>query len=1688
MNLWTLKICRIFHLISKVKYDEKRQIEIVKASPLFDAKWYLEQNPDVKAKKIGAARHYVKWGWKEGRNPGKAFDTKAYLEQYPELLEKNWCPLFHYMLAHKELMQKVNNKIKEKKTKNKLNMKKQTNKLLNTEYTYNPFSCFARNIYYNDKKPEGFTYNNAVILPLKARPNTVLYKGGVVDAEGNYIEASSLQPNNEIIFDNYKYDVINNCNMNVIYIGGFWNHWGHFIIELTSRLWYVLENDKNHTLKLAYSMISNLPLPQAYLDFFHLLGIKDEQLLQVKEPTRFKSVVVPEVSTVHALWYTKEFKNIYDKIMKNIVPVYHDKIYFSRTKFPKAINSEFGETLIEKSFAQNGYTIVYPETLSLTEQLSLIKGCKNFAMVSGTLCHNMLFADDGAEVIILEKSSIRNPIQLLINKMRNLNVTYIDCFLEMKHVDLGTGPFLLVPNNNFCSFFKKHNYHLKNTERNVRKNIENYIKKYKEFAKQGKLSKKISEDETEEIISQFRKQVFRKCKLNLMPNNVINFGQYFDEMYYLEHYPEVKTSGMSAVEHFMCEGWKKGYNPSQNFNINFYLETYKDIARAGINPLLHYIQYGKIEGRRVNSGFNSEKIKGSADYELIFRSKYFDKHWYLKTYPDVKKAGVDPVKHYLQFGWKEGRNPSKKFSTNDYLDLNADVKRAKINPLLHYEKYGKKEGRKFQNQKCSPAFYKLAQFIRTFKNKKIKKIILFSHELTYTGAPLSLLKAAECLKELDYQIIVISIKDGPLAAEFKKIGKVFISNNLNKSCLIASFCDFAIINTITLYNEYNTLKKLIPTVWWIREPVSLLENNICMKLSLMNADNIYAMSEFSRDEYLPYNSKIKVIKHGLDDYYNDKTINATRPHFAVIGSIDYRKGQDVFIEAVNKLPKSLREKADFSIVGKIHDRKILSMNKDNSIHIIPETTDYNKMMKFYENISCLVVPSRQEPTSRTAIEAMMMGRPVIISDQVGAKYLIDENKNGFIFQNENSEQLSLLMADIIKHPSILIPMEQKARNAYKKNNAPDVYKKALNTMIKDTLDNYSKQKILVHLHLYYHDQLDWFLSKLKNITCPYDLLVTVVESNSISYAKLLKFKPDTQIIKVKNYGYDVYPFWQVLQKINLSDYRYVLKIHTKNRREDTWKKDGGVTYTQYQWRNDLIDPLIGSKTCFRKTLKIFDKKPYVGMIGAKNLLRTKDSLAYISDTQKICEKFNILYQEAPFVCGTMFMVRSWILNKFKNYPFKDNDFSAIALTGQTDSLAHRMEVVFGILNAYYGYTLCGVQNFRTLCRLMKAKIYKYFEPKRKSYKTNEEYIQHSKYFDKKWYLKTYPDVKKSGIDPVEHYLKSGWKEGRNPGPKFNTNWYLNRYKDVKEAKINPLVHYEKHGKYEGRSLKSNNIISSLNMLNKISKNTARGITYKKRHLKIIVSLTSYPARIDEVPYTIHSLLEQSLKPDEIILWLGHDKFPNKEKDLPEMLLNLCKRGLTIKWCKDIRSYTKLIPALKLHPDDIIVTADDDIYYPKDWLEKLYQSYQKHPAEIHCHRIHKITFDSQRHILPYKEWIQCYMTDYPAYTNFLTGVGGVLYPPHSLYKDVLKSSLFLKLAPYADDIWFWAMAVMKGTKIRNIKKGYSKLTYVNPEREYGIIEGATLAAENVVNGKNDEQLKKILKRYPELYKKLNAMAE
>ncbi len=251
-----------------------------------------------------------------------------------------------------------------------------------------------------------------------------------------------------------------------------------------------------------------------------------------------------------------------------------------------------------------------------------------------------------------------------------------------------------------------------------------------------------------------------------------------------------------------------------------------------------------------------------------------------------------------------------------------------------------------------------------------------------------------------------------------------------------------------------------------------------------------------------------------------------------------------------------------------------------------------------------------------------------------------------------------------------------------------------------------------------------------------------------------------------------------------------------------------------------------------------------------------------------------------------------------------------------------------------------------------------------------------------------------------------------------------------------------------------------------------GITSNKRKVKIIVSLTSFPARIDIVDITVKSLLMQSLKPDKIILWLAKEQFPSKEGGLPDKLLALKKYGLIINWCSDIKSYKKLIPTLRKYPEDIIVTADDDVYYERHWLRRLYLAYLKAPSYVHCHRITKFYMKDNQFKMKKGEF-EIY--PFPSYLHKLTGVGGVLYPPHILNPEVLDEEKCRKLAPTNDDIWFWLMAVLNGVKINVVKNNIPRIEAVK-----GTQEGECL---NKINDSGDELLWKdfhrMLVAYPQL---------
>ena len=304
--------------------------------------------------------------------------------------------------------------------------------------------------------------------------------------------------------------------------------------------------------------------------------------------------------------------------------------------------------------------------------------------------------------------------------------------------------------------------------------------------------------------------------------------------------------------------------------------------------------------------------------------------------------------------------------------------------------------------------------------------------------------------------------------------------------------------------------------------------------------------------------------------------------------------------------------------------------------------------------------------------------------------------------------------------------------------------------------------------------------------------------------------------------------------------------------------------------------------------------------------------------------------------------------------------------------------------------------------------------------------------------------------------------------------------EIQRFYINVLnfENYKKYMKFNFYIRKENNYINKKKLSLEIENFKEVGTNETKRKETVIISLTSFPDRMKDIHFCIYSLLKQNFKPDKVILWLASEQFPHKEKDIPNKLLKLTNNGLTIKWCEDIKSYKKLIPTLREYPDNFIVQVDDDIFYPKNWLENMCNSYKKNPKTIISSRVRTIKLDKKNNIEKYDKWSLAQDFQGPSYLNFPTGAGGILYFPNALSKIVFIFYIFKKLCPTADDIWFWSMAVLNETKISGVEQPYNSLNYINIIRELGIDNSFTLWNYNKY-GKNDIQLKNILNHFPEI---------
>lgn len=291
------------------------------------------------------------------------------------------------------------------------------------------------------------------------------------------------------------------------------------------------------------------------------------------------------------------------------------------------------------------------------------------------------------------------------------------------------------------------------------------------------------------------------------------------------------------------------------------------------------------------------------------------------------------------------------------------------------------------------------------------------------------------------------------------------------------------------------------------------------------------------------------------------------------------------------------------------------------------------------------------------------------------------------------------------------------------------------------------------------------------------------------------------------------------------------------------------------------------------------------------------------------------------------------------------------------------------------------------------------------------------------------------------------------------------YENVKKKKENDKSHWQIYYKINK---------AMINLLYPISQrnNKRYGLDECSR---IIVSLTTYPARISTVWITIASLLAQTMKPYKVILWLAEEQFP--EHKIPKRLEKMKQRGLEIRFCEDLKPHKKYYYAMQEYPDYYIITSDDDTFYPENHIERLWDGHKKYPDDIICQWSHQIGFTEQGEFQPYNEWTDN-TEDNPSYLTLAVGCGGVLYPPGCLSPEAFDMQKIIKYALCADDLWLKCMEVLNDWKVVNCNQ--IAMTYFNI---VSTMKSGLWTHNTGKNRNNDIVWEQLMELYPEVKEKL-----
>lgn len=315
-----------------------------------------------------------------------------------------------------------------------------------------------------------------------------------------------------------------------------------------------------------------------------------------------------------------------------------------------------------------------------------------------------------------------------------------------------------------------------------------------------------------------------------------------------------------------------------------------------------------------------------------------------------------------------------------------------------------------------------------------KPILLISHDFSRTGAPAALFDIAKRLKHQGKAPLIISPFHGPLQKDIEDEGiPTCVMADIMKNDFIlqtGEYWEYIIANTVlTAPIIRHVTGTNIKTLWWIHEADEVYRSlpDDFLPYSLSNNINVFAVGPYATEQLQRRrpNYNINQLLYTTDDLkqlitLKKGTLEAKLPKekliFANIGTIQSRKGQDVLVEAIEKLPKNVLTKCVFLFIGNKDDKEIVKKiesikSKYDENVIFSETIPRNELYSLYNRIDCLVCSSRDDPMPIVVSSALSLGIPVICSNRTGSAGLLRKYNISTIYDSTSPDELQKLITN-----------------------------------------------------------------------------------------------------------------------------------------------------------------------------------------------------------------------------------------------------------------------------------------------------------------------------------------------------------------------------------------------------------------------------------------------------------------------------------------------------------------------------------------------------------------------------------------------------------------------------------------------------------------------------------------------------